>query len=303
MRPRAYYNENDPFVAQWLRALVDANLIAPGYVDDRSIIDVRAGELRGFTQCHFFAGIGGWSAALRRAGWSDARPVWTGSCPCQPWSAAGKNAEFADERHLWPAWFRLIRESRPDVIVGEQVSDRRALVWLDHVRADLESEAYAVGVLDSSAAGVGAPHRRQRLYFVADHDQRGRGVERPAWIHEQGQRRDHVARCGADGDAQGDMVNDQLARLEGHGGDGDLGDQPRRITPTARRSARAAGPVGGFWSDAEWLACRDGLARCVEPGAQPLAHGVPSRVGRLRAYGNAVVVPQAAAFIAAYLTL
>ena len=85
----AYYNENNRFAAQWLRNLIAAGDIAPGDVDERSITEVRPDDLRGYTQCHFFAGIGGWSAALRLAGWPDDRPVWTGSCPCQPFSAAG----------------------------------------------------------------------------------------------------------------------------------------------------------------------------------------------------------------------
>ena len=100
---RAYYNEFNPYAAQWLRNLIDAGLIAPGDVDNRSIEDVTPADLLGYTQCHFFAGIGVWSAALRGAGWADDRPVWTGSCPCQPFSSAGKGAGFADERHLWPA--------------------------------------------------------------------------------------------------------------------------------------------------------------------------------------------------------
>ena len=166
----AYYNENDPAAAQWLRNLIAAGHIAPGEVDERSILEVQPSDLAGFTQCHFFAGIGVWSYSLRSAGWPDDRPVWTGSCPCQPFSAAGKGNEFADERHLWPAWFRLARELRPDTIFGEQVSSKDALTWFDHVRSDLEGEGYALGVLDTCAAGVGAPHIRQRLFFVADSD-------------------------------------------------------------------------------------------------------------------------------------
>jgi hypothetical protein len=86
----AYYNEIDPFSSAWLRELIKANLIAPGEVDERSIEQVEARDLRGFTQCHFFAGIGVWSYALRNAGWRDNEPVWTGSCPCPPFSSAGK---------------------------------------------------------------------------------------------------------------------------------------------------------------------------------------------------------------------
>jgi len=59
----AYYNENDPTAAQWLRNLIAAGLIAPGDVDERSITDVRPADLRGYAQCHFFAGIGVWSRA------------------------------------------------------------------------------------------------------------------------------------------------------------------------------------------------------------------------------------------------
>jgi DNA (cytosine-5)-methyltransferase 1 len=85
----AYYNEIDPYCAEWLRTLILLDCIAPGDVDTRSIEDVTPGDLKGYNQCHFFAGIGVWSLALRNAGWRDDEHVWTGSCPCQPFSAAG----------------------------------------------------------------------------------------------------------------------------------------------------------------------------------------------------------------------
>ncbi|WP_288829488.1 DNA cytosine methyltransferase [uncultured Paraburkholderia sp.] len=163
----AWYNEHDPYAAQWLRNLIAARLIAPGDVDERDIRDVTPQELARYDQCHFFAGIGTWSYALRLAGWPDARPVWTGSCPCQPFSAAGRGLGFADERHLWPVWFRLIAQCRPGVVFGEQAASRDGLDWLDLVHADLEGARYAVGAVDLCAAGVGAPHIRQRLWFVA----------------------------------------------------------------------------------------------------------------------------------------
>lgn len=162
----AYYNERDPYAAEWLRRLQRAGAIAAGDIDCRPIEQVCAGDLAGYAQCHFFAGIGGWSLALRLAGWPDDRPVWTGSCPCQPFSAAGRGRGFSDERHLWPAWFRLIGECRPATIFGEQVD--RALVWLDHALTDMEGLGYACAAADLPAACEGAPQNRPRLWFVSD---------------------------------------------------------------------------------------------------------------------------------------
>jgi DNA (cytosine-5)-methyltransferase 1 len=179
----AYYNENDPFAAAWLRELIKDNLIAPGDVDERSIEDVTPVELRPYDQCHFFAGIGGWSYALRLAGWPDEKPVWTGSCPCQPFSSAGKGGGFDDKRHLWPAFFWLIQQSRPDTIFGEQVASKDGLGWLDLVQSDMEGEDYAISAFDLCAAGVGAPHIRQRLFWVADSNsarQQREGPTQPA---------------------------------------------------------------------------------------------------------------------------
>ena len=166
----AYYNEIDPFKAEVIREAIRAGMIAPGYVDERSIADVRAAELVGYTQCHWFAGGGFWSYALRQAGWRDDREVWTGSCPCPSFSAAGKGEGFADPRHLWPEWARLIRERRPASLFGEQVAAAIGHGWLDLVSTDLEAEGYAVAAAVLGAHSVGAPHIRQRLYFVANAD-------------------------------------------------------------------------------------------------------------------------------------
>jgi len=164
----AYYNEHDPGAAAWLRELIADGQIAAGDVDERSIADVQPGDLAGYTQCHFFAGIGGWSLALRLAGWPDDRPVWTGSCPCQPFSGAGKNKGGGDDRHLWPHWAKLIRECRPVTVFGEQVESAIAHGWLDAVFDDLEGAGYSCGAACLPAASVGAPHIRQRIWFVAE---------------------------------------------------------------------------------------------------------------------------------------
>lgn len=180
---RAYYNEINPFNVAWLENLISAGLIAPGDVDNRSIEDVTPGDLTGYTQCHFFAGIGIWSHALRSAGWSDSRPVWTMSCPCQPFSEAGEGGGFADERHLWPAAEWLIRQCQPDVVFGEQVEAAIKHGWLDLVSTDLENLGYSVGSTVLSAAGFGGPHIRHRVFWVGDSNYKG--LEGHAWDGDQ----------------------------------------------------------------------------------------------------------------------
>ena len=164
----AYYNEIDPYAAQWLRNLIAKNLIAPGDVDERSIVDVHSDDLKGYTQCHFFAGIGGWSLAARLAGYPDDREIWTGSCPCQPFSIAGKGMGKEDDRHLWPSFFELISARRPNVVMGEQVATAVGKGWLDGVHKDLESIGYEVGASILPATAVGSPQKRERIYFVSD---------------------------------------------------------------------------------------------------------------------------------------
>jgi DNA (cytosine-5)-methyltransferase 1 len=176
----ALYNEIDDYAADWLENLISAGLIAPGVVDRRSIVDLQPADLAGFTQVHFFAGIGGWSLAARLAGWPDDRPLWTGSCPCQPFSVAGKPAGQADVRHLWPEFYRLV-SLPPPVVMGEQVAAAVGKSWLDGVCSDLEGIGYATGAAVVPACAVDAPHRRDRLWFVADADGEGRGkTARPA---------------------------------------------------------------------------------------------------------------------------
>lgn len=174
MKPRAYYNENNKHAAAWLRELIADGLIPAGDVDDRSIVEVSRSDLDPYTQAHFFAGIGGWALALRYAGWPDDAPVWTGSCPCQDFSNAGKRARFEGDRDLWPVWFNLIRECKPDALFGEQVDD--SIEWFDRAAADLEGQSYAVGATVIPACAIGAACERYRLFFAAY----GEGFNGPA---------------------------------------------------------------------------------------------------------------------------
>lgn len=335
--PAAYYNEIDPYAAQWLRNLIAAGHIAPGDVDERSILDVAPDDLAGYVQCHFFAGIGVWSHALRLACWPDDRPVWTGSCPCQPFSVAGVGSGMDDERHLWPYWFHLIEQRRPRVVFGEQVEAAIRHGWLDLVQADMEGIGYAVAAAGVPAAGVGAPHIRQRLWFVAYddddgreglahvglrraelHDADGRGADGGLGYHHhqglEGLGRGHQATCGRQGAvrpaaeageslwvADGPLGGWREERANARGLA--LGDRARGLAAGSSASGgdQRLGPTNSFWRDADWLLCRDGKWRPVEPGTFPLAHGAPARVGRLRAYGNAIVAQVAQEVIEAYM--
>jgi len=354
---KAYYNEIDPKAAAWLRELIKQGYIAPGDVDERSIVDVTAKDLMGYRQCHFFAGISVWSYALRKAGWPDDRQVWTGSCPCQPFSAAGKGKGKDDERHLWPHFYRLIEKCRPEFVFGEQVGSKAGLDWLDDVQADLEESRYTCGAVTFPACSVGAPHQRQRIYWVADaisnaerptHRQgdQKRTIDQPHNRNEfwditrnsssvsglsdtsgqglQGHRRlrkEQVqkGRQGTERYSSEGCESDRLAQSELHKHRGQIAGSYGEAE-TAKISNRQeialsgqsggdvsdvlpAGPTNGLWRDADWLLCRDGKWRPVEPGTFPLVDGAAERVGRLRGYGNCIVAPQAIIFIETFMEI
>ena len=409
----AYYNEIDPYAAQWLRNLIAAREIAPGDVDERDIRDVKPDELVRYTQCHFFAGIGVWSLALRKSGWPDDRPAWTGSCPCPPFSAAGKGTECpscggraclshplvtagwlcldcgdewrGDDRHLLPEFMRLIGQCRPATVFGEQVASKDGRAWLYTLRAVMERMGFAVGAADLCAAGVGAPNIRQRLFFAADNrgSVGGMGDAFQSRLEGHGGNGDSAAgraieagstaqASGIDGLAGAASVGcNSGSGLRGSGSSGFGGVQPagsssvervadsdrNRRNETRRDQSKAGNdgavgdgsaggvansigirqhagrggnngehdgskpgaaiedgivvdagcpdqhprPTNGFWADADWLSCRDNTFRPVEPGTSPLADGVANRVGKLRAYGNAINAETAKVFIEAVM--
>ena len=294
-----YYNENDPGAAAWLRELIQAGLIPPGDVDDRSIKDVEGSDLEGYTQCHFFAGIGGWPRALELAGWPPTKPVWTGSCPCQPLSVAGLKKGAEDKRHLWPEFARLICECEPAIVFGEQVASKLGREWFSGVRLDLEEMGYAVGAADLCAASVGAPHIRQRLFWVADTNNERCDRERVLL-------RDRKEK------------NIQIARHSKISGMGNTVQSRRQAV--SQEQTRIEPP--NFWANSVYIACGDGKARRIGIRPSTMVDGVSGSMDRsgeacmetikvltqkeegramlLRGYGNAIVPQVAAEFIRAF---
>ena len=323
----SYYNEIDPYAAQWLRNLIAAGHIAPGDVDERSIADLQPSDFFGYVQCHFFAGLGGWSYALRLAGWSDDRPVWTGSCPCQPFSVAGSQEGFDDSRHLWPEFARLIQDARPSTIFGEQVAG--ASDWLRLVRGDLDSMGYAVGCMPIEAASAGADHFRDRYWFVADCECAEWGAVKSSrqnvFVGTQG--RSETASgpsiCSSVGVA-GSLAHGHSQRSQGpFGQSSHIGSE---LTPTARdrvcsmvndqsigwgegwteHEFRSRGFTAAVASDGDrqYVECPDGKwRRLPPPRVRWLGNGIPARVAKLRAFGNAIDPRPASQFIAAFLAV
>lgn len=300
----AYYNEFDPFAANWLRELIKDGLIADGVVDERSITDVSPSDLKGFKQCHFFAGIGGWSMALKLASWPDDRPVWTGSPPCQPFSVAGKQTGKDDERHLWPIFFDLIKEQEPATVFGEQVASAIRHGWFDDLQADMEKQNYATAMAVLPACSVGAPHKRERMFFVANSIYQGsqRGVYRRA--DEEREAINRYPRCDGTAIGLADSEHDGCDRQKVNQAESSCDKQNVGLSDGGHSSSERESEGGStFWDGATETYCRDGKYRPIptERSLFPLADGVPNRMGILRGAGNAIVPQVAAEVIKAFM--
>jgi DNA (cytosine-5)-methyltransferase 1 len=278
------YTDIDPFCFEWIRGLFDSGQLPDGIILRSDVREIDPALLSEIDQAHFFAGIGGWAYAIELAGWPRDWPVWTGSCPCQPWSVAGRGKREDDERHIWPAWFRIIRECEPPIIFGEQVASPAARAWFDIVSADLESTGYAVGSANLCACGVGAPHIRQRLYWVAISGSIGQ--ERFADAKSETRSKPRSFLCG------NHYFWEDKEWLSGR--DGKFRPAEPSSFPLAHGLPRSLGRLRPWERK---------LAEVAGADVRNLKEAGRNRVGRLRGYGNAIVPHLAAEFIRAVMEI
>jgi DNA (cytosine-5)-methyltransferase 1 len=198
--------------------------------------------------------------------------VITGGFPCQPFSVAGKQKGTSDDRHLWPEMFRIIKEFTPRWIIGENVKGltniEKGMVF-ESVCTDLEGEGYEVRAFNIPAAGVGAPHRRERIWIVASLEDSRRSLR--SWS-KFGEKDENEIRK---------RYADQHQR-PGSTSESDVADAStgRRASQEGEIQTRGNGTEHqGWWS--------------TEPNVGRVANGVSGRVYRLKALGNSIV-PQIA---------
>lgn len=227
--------------------------------------------------------------------------VVSGGVPCQPASAAGKRGGDKDDRWLWPEFMRIVRELRPRYAVAENVSGLLSLndgVAFENLLLEMESAGYEVLPLHYPAAGVGAPHRRDRVFIVAHAEcERIRDESEPV---AGGGNKTVVADDGAAWDvADADLDRQPQRRLSvrpgrqeqaeavAEGGREDVADATQQLPHGTGDTRRWRGEhTDGSWWE-------------FEPDVGRVAARVPGRVDRLRALGNAVVPQQAYPIFAA----
>lgn len=284
-----------------------------------------------------FAGIGGFDLGLERAGmecawqieidpycqrvlakhwpnverFSDVREcgkhnlsavdLICGGFPCQPFSVAGKRRGKDDDRNLWPEMLRIVEECGPRWVVCENTPGIFDL-YLDTVLASLESAGYEAWTVDIPAAGVGAWHRRNRIWIVAHTDKFGlsgsptRNTAHDEEWHDQAhepRRRAEFYEIVAGGEVAAYSKSARTMPAQQSGSRNVSVGKGKDVTHaiSKRRNGRANDTPGDVLQRRDAFTGRSTPRDtwATEPGICRVAYGIPNRVDRLRALGNAVV--------------
>jgi DNA (cytosine-5)-methyltransferase 1 len=323
-----YYNEHNAYRAAVLRERIEEGLLPEGIVDERNIEEIPDQDFLGWTQIHLFAGIGGFPLGLRLAGFPENRRIVTGGFPCQDISNAGKRAGISGSRSgLWREMVRCVRVVRPELVFVENVA---ALLCrgMGEVLGDLAAIGYDAEGDCVSAADVGAPHLRRRIWIVAYAV--GGGVRNQSIIERWRDGAPVVEHAGESPDASigGARSVPAGSWREGQGTiDADWHSEDVPDADTDKLPEQGNGEselrLDEIYEALPYAECGDGeglfawstdsedgrgsderqiglslRGRCepwkVEPDVGRVAHGIPRRVDRLAALGDAIV-PQCVA--------